>query len=53
MLKFLSFLNIVLLVILELRIAYKLYTMYDTDFFYLLLFGAFVNLFLGVLIWVL
>ena len=53
MLKILSFLNILLLVFLELRIAYKSYKFYDMDSFYLLLFGALVNFSMGVLIWVL
>lgn len=53
MLKVLFFLNILLLVILDLRIAYKSYEFHDMDSFYLLLFGALVDLSLGVLIWVL
>lgn len=53
MLKVLSFLNILLLFILELRIAYKSYKFYDMGSFYLLLFGALVILSMGVLIWVL
>lgn len=53
MLKILSFLNIILLVIFELMIAYKYCKDYCNDGFYLLLIGALLNLGLGVLIWVL
>lgn len=53
MLKILSFLNILLLVILELMFAYKYYKDYCMEGFYLLLFGALVNLSMGILIWVL
>lgn len=53
MLKLLSFLNILLLVILELKIAYAFYKDYFKEGFYLLLFGAVINLSMGVLIWVL
>lgn len=53
MLKVLFFLNILLLVILELMFAYKYYKYYCMEGFYLLLFCALLNLFMGVLIWVL
>lgn len=53
MLKILSFLNILLLVILELIISYKYYKDYCMDGFYLLLISSLFNLVLGVLLWVL
>ena len=52
MIKNLVFLNIFLLGILELYLSYKSYKNYEMESFYLLLFSALINLFLGVLIWV-
>lgn len=52
MIKILAFLNIFLSAIFLFYLSYKSYKNYEMESFYLLLFSALINLFLGVLIWV-